>query len=352
VAAAIAVLASAALVGGCGHTKKVALSTPLTSSSTTTTKPARTTTTRLAEPVCPLTGAPPPGGGPVPHRAALAVKVENLPAARPQWGLDKADVVFEEPVEGGITRFIAVYQCQDASRIEPVRSARFVDIDILKPLGKVLFAYAGAIQPVVNAVRAPGSPLEDVGVFTVPAAYSRDPARMAPHNLETSTQALYKAAAQLHYSATPPPALFSYGPPVMGGTPAAAVQLHFPLDVTTWTWHPKSRRWLRSYSDTGPAVQGDNVQISATNVVVLHVVEYPTPYVEDATGAHENQLVLTGSGQAWVFRNGAQFYGKWERQSLSDPTTFVETDGTKITLQPGNTWEELVPTGQAVSVTP
>ncbi len=351
--AAVLVVMSVSLVvlSGCGHSKKSALNNRATSSTGSSTTRARSTTTRPARPVCPLTGAPAPGGR-VPQRPALAIKVENLPAARPQWGLDKADVVFEEPVEGGITRFIAVYQCRNASRVEPVRSGRFVDIDILKPLGKTLFAYAGAIQPVVNAVRAPGSLLEDVGSFVATGAYSRDPTRLEPHNLETSTGALYQAAAKLGYSGPPPPPLFRYGPPVMGGTPASAVHLHFPLDVTTWTWEPKAKRWARSYSDTGPAVQGDNVQITAANVLVLHVVQYPTPYVEDATGAHENQLVLTGSGQAWVFRGGAQFYGKWERPSLSDPTTFVETNGTKITLQPGNTWEELVPTGEAVGVTP
>jgi hypothetical protein len=302
-------------------------------------------------PVCPLTGVP-PRSGKVPQRPALAIKVENLSQARPQWGLDQADLVFEEPVEGGITRFIAVYQCNDAPRVEPVRSARLVDADLLRPLGKVLFAYSGAIQPVVDQVDSPTSLLEDVGPYKAPGAYERDPTRVEPHNFETSTAALYAAAKTLGYPSTPPSPLFSYGPPPGGGTPASAVQIHFPLDVTTWTWHPKARRWFRYYSDTGPAVQGDNVQISTSNVVVLHVVEYPTPYIEDETGTHESELALTGSGQAWVFRNGAQFYGKWERKSLSDPTTFVETNGTKIALAPGNTWEELVPYSSSVSATP
>ena len=86
------------------------------------------------------------------------------------------------------------------------------------------------------------------------------------------------------------------------------------------------------------------MQISAANVVVLRVNEYPTPYIEDETGAHENELTLTGTGQAYVFRDGFVLKGMWERPSLSQPATFVEADGAKMNLTPGNTWEELLPT--------
>ncbi|MGH9107298.1 MAG: DUF3048 domain-containing protein [Acidimicrobiales bacterium] len=342
------------LLGGCGQPKPDASGVAKASPTTTT---DATTTTRPPHkakdvPVCPLTGAPPTGGAAVPHRAALAVKVENLPQARPQWGLDKADIVFEEPVEGGITRFVAVYQCQDAARIEPVRSGRLVDVQILEPLGKVLYAYAGAIQPVVDQVRAPGSLLEDVGVNEPysESAYGRDPTRFAPHNLETSTSALYKAAAAAKFAETPPLPIFDYSRRLPAGAKGvSAVHIDYPLDITTWTWDSTTRRWLRSYSDTGLAMQGDNVQISAANVVVMYVHEYPTPYVEDVNGVHENELTLTGSGTAWVFRNGAELGGKWERPSLAGPATFVEDDGVKMTLAPGDTWEELVPVGDRVT---
>jgi hypothetical protein len=301
--------------------------------------------------LCPLTGERAPGDQ-VPQRAAVAVKVENLPVARPQFGLDKADIVFEEPVEGGITRFIAVFQCQTAARIEPVRSARLVDTQILEPLGRILFAYSGAIQPVINEVDARRSLLDDVGGYLAPNAYWRDLDRYEPHNLETSTAALYAAAAQLHYGEKPPVAIFSYGRPSPGGTPASVVNIDYPIDVTTWTWHRDTGLWYRSYSDTGPALLGDGSQIAASNVIVMLVREWPTPYPEDITGSLENELTLKGSGPAWVFRDGAQFYGKWERPLLDHPTVFVETDGTRIALTPGNAWEELVPDGRSISVKP
>ena len=275
----------------------------------------------------------------------MAVKVENLPQARPQWGLDKADIVFEEPVEGSITRFIAVYDCSGASRIEPVRSGRFDDPRILEPLGKLLFAYAGAIQPVVNEIDSGHSLLEDVGIFKAPGAYTRDPDRVSPHNLVTSTEALYAAAKSLGYPEKPPHAIFSYGPPVSGGTPASQVDIRSPLDVTTWSWHRSTGLWYRSYSDTGPAMQGDGAQIAVSNVIVMLVQNDETPWVEDATGTHEYVVNLRGSGAAWVFRDGRQYFGRWERPRLADPTVFVEQNGTKIKLTPGKTWEELVPVG-------
>jgi hypothetical protein len=345
-----------ALLGGCGgHHKHSALQPTSTTVTTKVVhhpkpKPKHKRRPQLHRPpVCPLTGLTPHSGH-VPQRAAVAVKVENLPQARPQWGLDTADVVFEEPVEGGITRFIAVYQCHTAARIEPVRSGRLVDAQILQPLGKVLFAYSGAIQPVIDEVDAPGSLLQDVGADKAGGAYTRDPDRYAPHNLETSTAALYAAAATFGYREKLPSPIFTYGPPAPGGTPAAVVNIDFALDVTTWTWHPGTGLWYRYYSDTGLAMQGDNVQITASNVVVMHVHEYPTQYVEDATGALENELTLTGSGPAWVFRDGTVFTGSWQRPTLSQPAVFVEKNGTKITLTPGNTWEELVPLGLAVSI--
>ena len=120
-------------------------STPHHTATTSTTDKATTTTTAAPAAVatCPLTGTPVPGGGPVPQRVALAVKIDNYPAARPQSGMDKADIVFEEPVEGAITRYAAVFQCQDAPLVGPIRSARNIDIGILGQLGTPLHRACG-----------------------------------------------------------------------------------------------------------------------------------------------------------------------------------------------------------------
>ena len=258
---------------------------------TTNTK-TRTVATQVAR--CPLTGLPAPGGK-VPARPALAVKVENLPAARPQYGLGDADVIYEEPVEAGITRFIVIYQCQDASRIEPVRSGRLIDPEIVDQYGAhPLFAYAGAIQPVVTEVDS--SQLIDVGVNRAPDTYSRDDYRDAPHNLVSSTSALYAAGAAEQDQATPPLPVFKYGPLPNGSSPVSSVGIDYQYSDLTWTWEPSLGSWARSYVGTGIAATGEGGQITTSNIVVMTMVMYPSQYVEDVNGVHENLLTLTGSG--------------------------------------------------------
>lgn len=304
--------------------------------------PAPTTTTTAGQAArCPLTDVAAPGGS-VPRRPALAVKVENLPSTRPQYGLGDADVVYEEPVEGGITRFVVVYQCRDSARIEPIRSARIVDPQIVGQFGShPLFAYAGGIGPAVAAVG--DSALVDVGVDRAPAAYSRDPARDAPHNLVSSTRALYTAGSR-QASSTPPGPVFTYGPPSPGAAPTTTVHIAYPFSDVTWRWDPAAGVWLRSYSNGEAATMAEGGQISAANVVVMRVVVYASPYVEDPTGVHENLLVLTGTGPAQVFRDGAGLTGTWSRPSLDQITRYLGGSGQNIAFASGTTWVELVPT--------
>lgn len=341
------------LLAACGSSHSAAAGHPsATAAPTSTDPPTAPSTTEPA--TCPLTGEPAPGGK-VPQRPALAIKVENLPQARPQYGISEADVVYEEPVEGGITRFIVIYQCHGASRVEPVRSGRIIDPEIVDQYGAhPLLGFAGGIQAAVAAIDH--SPLVDLSFTRTPQSdYWRDPNRYAPHNLVTSTSVLYAYAASLGVAETPPPSPFTFGPPVAGATPASSVHISYVYSNLTWTWNPATGLWQRSYDDVGdvgPATTGGGRQITAANVVVMHVVEYPSQYVEDPTGAHENLLTLTGSGPAQVFRNGVEFSGSWVRPSLSDVTRYVTASGQTITLRPGNTWVELVPTTIATSVTP
>jgi hypothetical protein len=312
--------------------------------------PTTTTVRQRVPPTCPLTGLAAPGGQ-VPRRQALAIKVENLPASRPPTGLASADIIYEEPVEAGITRFIVIYQCHDVPRVEPIRSGRLIDVDIVRQYGThPLFAYAGAIGPVVAKVAA--SSLVDVGIYQAPGAYWRDSARYAPHNLVSSTTALYAAGVAHHAPPTPPAPVFRYGHLSSPSQPAASVHIPYQYSDVTWTWQPASKTWSRSYADTGLATLGDGGAIATTNVVVMKVVMYPSPYVEDATGSLENLLVLTGSGPAQVFRNGVVVNGTWRRPTLNQQTQFVDAQGHVIPLMQGPTWVELVPTTVGVTVTP
>jgi hypothetical protein len=294
-------------------------------------------------PTCPLTGVAPHHA--VPDRPALAIKVENLPEARPQAGLERADVVYEEPVEGGITRFIVVYQCQDAKRVGPVRSARLTDPDVLIQFGtSTLFGYAGGVPRVEKAVADRG--LHDVNYDEQAAikaqAYERDPDRSEPHNLYTSTGALYRAG---HEKDGKPAPVFSYRKkPPAGAASSPAHTVHLDWSSTSnvfWTWNPKRAVWLRSY-DTGPAMLEGDRQIAATNVVV-QVVKVEDTGIVDVIGTPSPEAVTVGTGKAYVFRDGRVVEGTWKRPSVHALTRFFDSSGKRIPLAPGTTWVELLP---------
>ena len=296
-------------------------------------------------PTCPLTGEPAPHGV-IPHRPVLAVKVENLPEARPQAGLEGADVVYEEPVEGGITRFMVLFQCHDANRVGPVRSGRTTDPGILVQYGKPLLGYAGGANEVVKAIDRAG--LVDVNYLVAAKAYVRDPNRLAPHNLYTSTKRLY--AAGKSKDGAPDPA-FTYGDEIEGKSRRTrTVHLDFSSSSDVyWKWDRGDGVWYRSHGDVPHTLENGD-QVSAANVVV-QVVNVQTGSIIDAAGNPSPDVGLTGSGKAYVFRDGRMIAGKWIRDTLDDVTEFVITRaGKEIPLSPGVTWVELLPAGIRVDV--
>lgn len=285
-------------------------------------------------PTCPLTGLPAPHGQ-VPDRPVLAIKVENYPDARPQAGLSSADIVYEELVEGGITRFVVLYQCHDAPRVGPVRSARTADPDILAAFGRPILAYSGGAPNVVRVVNE--ADLIPIDETRGGDAFTRDPSRPAPHNLYASTKALYRVARSKDGAPEP---VFTYAEELALRS-RRVTRVHLPFSQTYadvwWSWSRREHAWLRSHGDE-PHLEEGGEQVSATNVVVqvVHVVIGPR-------GGITPHLELTGSGRAYVFRDGRMVLGRWERDSLREPTRFLAKDGTEIPLAPGRTWVELLP---------
>jgi hypothetical protein len=297
----------------------------------------------LAEPpTCPLTGLDAPRGA-IPERPALAIKVENSPESRPQASLNDADVVVEEPVEGGYTRFIAIFHCGRAERVGPVRSGRTTDPHYLSQYGDVVFGYAGGVAAVKAAVERAG--LVDVNYIVAADAYTRDPNRPAPHDLYTTTAALWRAGER---SSDAPEPVFSFGDEWDGNARRAGT-VHLPYSAVSdvyWTWSRRAGAWLRSHGATAHTLE-DGSQVSATNVVV-QVVEVTDSRITDAAGNPSPVVDLTGSGRVFVLRDGRMISGQWERETLDDVTLFVTRDGTQITLAPGRTWVQLVPSAVPV----
>ncbi|HUZ44407.1 MAG TPA: DUF3048 domain-containing protein [Acidimicrobiales bacterium] len=291
----------------------------------------------LAAPSCPLTGTPSPSGS-VPARPALAIKVDNYPTARPQSGLEKADVVFEEPVEGGVTRYVAVFQCQDASLVGPIRSARYPDVGILDLLNHPIFVHVGGIDPIQQMVRNADD--DDYDLYYEGSIIQHPSGRVAPFDTYVSTAAAW--GANRSDTSVPSP-LFSYSPAAPKGTPVASV--HIPFSGTsneTWAWSPTAKAWMLSYSGVA-SITNSGVPVSAANVVIEHVVTTTGPWLENDVGGYEVEVTSAGSGQLQVLRNGEMVTGTWQRSGLRSPLQLLSSAGTPLTLQPGNTWVELVP---------
>lgn len=295
---------------------------------------------------CPLTGEEAANRDLV-GRTILAVKIENSPESRPQAGLNEADIVYEEPVEGGITRFIALYHCATAERVGPIRSARFVDPVVVRQYGPAVFAYSGGIPAVIQRVADAG--LQDVGYDAHPDSYVLDPNRSAPHNVYSSTRMLFRTGSN---RGTPPEEVFEYDeePPAREGSRRAR-ELHLefsPSSNVFWRYQRNQDRYVRLHDDT-PHTAEDGQQVSAANLVVMEVRLEDTGIV-DAAGNPSPEVIALGSGRAWVLRNGRVVRGEWRRDSEGDVTELVDGNGDAIPLAPGRTWVELFPNDLEVEI--
>lgn len=321
---------------------------PEQAATTTTAEP--TTTTTAPRPVAPLTGLPVDDPA-VLSRVALVVKIDNVDSlSRPQVGINQADVVYEEKIEGPITRFAAIYQSQGANPIGPVRSGRSTDIAIVTPLNHPLYAFSGANAVTVEELRA--APLVDVGYDVQPGAYYRQQGRRAPDNLFSNTDELWSFAPA---DAQPPAPLFAYRDEGEG-LPATAervatVDLSFGSGPGSapvrWAWDPGAGAWLRWQNGT-PHVDDADVQVARPNVIV-QFVDYVDTGLVDLAGSPVPEAQLVGEGDAWVFREGHVITGRWSRPSIEAGTTWTDGAGQPIELTPGATWVALVPNGLPAS---
>lgn len=304
-------------------------------------------------PVCPLTGTRAPGGK-VPMRPALAFKVDNYPTARPWSGIDKADIVFEEPVEGFITRLFVVFQCQEASLIGPIRSARYVDQGIGDLLSHPILIHVGSIDQVTNVLDASNLTNIDLRYPQFGSIVNNPPGREAPYDTYSSTSGGWGLVPK---DKTPPAAVFQYSASVPKGRPDSSLAINFSsTSDETWTYNSANHTYALSYSDTGPAMvqqpDGQLTPVSTSNIVV-QVVNYTLgPWVENSENGLEVMAVPTGSGPLEVLRDGVFIRGTWHRSSLSSPLQLKSTTGSVIKLKPGSTWVEMVPSGQPVTPTP
>ena len=306
-----------------------------------TTAPSPTTAAATAST---STGAPTLLPSPV-----LAVKIDNTSPARPRIGIGSADIVYIEPVEGGLTRLLAVFSSRMPAQVGPVRSARESDGALLGNYGRVAFAYSGGSA--YTLARVAKGPQIDVSYDTSAVGYRREPRRAAPYNVIGDPAALLARAA----GAQPAGDLgWRLGPAPAGGAPASRLEAAYPAARVAFTWDPTRGRYLVA-TDGSPEVDGGTdagtggQQVGAATVLVLTVPVSLSANV-DVNGARTPLVGVVGSGPVRVLREGQAYSGTWTRPSAAAPTTLTTAAGAGLTLAGGPVWVLLVAAGTAVTI--
>jgi hypothetical protein len=291
---------------------------------------------------CPLTGEKPPNDAAT-DRPAVAVKIENAAVAYPLSGVEKADVVFEEAVEGGITRFMAVYHCTDAPKAGPVRSARLIDPAIMTPITRIL-AFSGANKPVLDA-------LEKADVVMIQESAAGSAMQRVAREGITSEHTLYANSARIRrigakkFDDAPGDDPFLFGDVPEQAKRARTVTIEFS-GATTVSYRWKGGRWARSQNGQ-PFVAESGRQVTVDNVLIEeHEVNLSKTIVDVAGNPSIEIADVTGSGRAVLFRDGVVIRGRWVRDSVEEPVRFETRTGEEMVLHPGTTWVELVPSGK------
>jgi hypothetical protein len=335
-AAAGVLLVTAACGGGGGKHTNTHSASPISTPPTTSSVPPK------PAPKNPYTGI-----GPVPRTPTIAVKIDDTEPGRPQVAIDKADIVYIEAVEGGLTRLAAVFGTNKPSRVGYVRSTRPSDPDLLLQFGKITEAYSGGAHDSLPRVRASGikSWSNDAGA----AYYARAP-HPGDHGYINLVLNLAKVAQHTR-SAMPKSIGWTFsssiaGIPVGKGTNVrTSVNGSYahgtPVD---FVWSTSLKKYVR-YIGGVPQRAADGKLVTATNVIVQFCRVVSHPQDRDVLGNPAQFTYTVGSGAVAVFRDGKRINGTWSRPKTSSGTTLRTSTGRSLPLEPGNTWVVLATTG-------
>ncbi|MBX3312540.1 MAG: DUF3048 domain-containing protein [Microbacteriaceae bacterium] len=275
--------------------------------------------------------------------SAISAKVDNHPSARPQWNLSKADLVWEELVEGGLTRYVPTWHSNIPEKIGPVRSIRPMDPDIISPIGGVV-AYSGGQQKYVQMMQRTVVQNAIHGYSSLSSYIFRDRSKPSPHNVQVLAK---KLIAEKFATVAPPKNQFAFGfdledaTAFQNGTVANTVNLKYSnASQPSYQYDSSTQKYLRF--QLGKAdFDAEGVRLSATNIIVLRV--------RISIDGHVPKTELIGSGSGYVFSGGKAIAINWSKSSMNDQIVLKDADGLIVRLAPGTTWIHPVPTTGTVS---
>lgn len=278
----------------------------------------------------------------------LVVKIDDTTFAHPQVGIESADLVYIEQVEGGLTRLAAVFSRTIPDRIGPVRSARITDVDLLSQYGYIAFGYSGAqrkLRPVLAAAN-----WKDVGAERLGRTYyANAPDRYAPYammmNAPAVMQLLQDKAEPIAQSRSMG---WSFGKAPESGTAISTADIYWPAARYSVQWSENEKRWLLFHNGQ-PNLSDTGFHLGASTFVIQLVKITPSEY-RDKVGGITPLSEVIGSGNGFILRDGQVFPAQWRRDNAESGTVWSDHTGKEIAFAPGQIWVAL--TDQAPRFTP
>ena len=283
----------------------------------------------------------------VPTRPVIAAKIDDTAAGRPQIGLESADVVYVEQVEGGATRLIAVFASRQPATVGPVRSVRNSDPELLAGYGWPALAFSGGAAGPVRRLHR--SKVLDAGPGARGGAYRRLTTRAAPYNLVVD---IARLARELRGASRPADVGFRWAatdPRVPRARKVNGVEVMVGLNRVRFRWDPRGKRWLLLNADGSTRRTASGKAIATPNVVVPFCRTRLDPTNVDVLGTPSVYTSTVGSGRLLLLRDGRVLPGKWVRRLPTSRTTYLDASGHReLTLRPGGAWVLLAATGAPV----
>ena len=271
------------------------------------------------------------------NKQILVVKIDDTNAAHPQIGVEDADLVYVEQVEGGLTRLAAIYTSKLPPLIGPIRSARISDIELLAQFGRVGFAYSGAqskMRPVIAEAN-----LENLSAErNPPSIYGKDPNRIGPVDMILKPDLLLERAnanPKIKIE-TATASVFAFGDAPKGETNTAIAKIKWPSAKYELRWDSANEKWL-IYFNEKPNVAANGEHLYADTAIIQIVSITPSIY-GDKFGEITPFSKTTGSGKAVMLRDGFSYQISWQRNLETDVTTWKSEDGGVANFKPGRTW--------------
>ena len=288
----------------------------------------------------------------VAERHPIAVMVDDQQDARPQSGFTDASVVWQAPAEGGIPRYMMIFQDRVAPSVGPVRSSRLYFIAWASEW-KAVYAHVGGSPQALQTLRDKGrgqlvynaDEFRWGGIF-----FHRTKDRFPPHNVYTSGKELRSLSKRLGATDGPLKAAWRFAPeaPLAARPTGGRITVAYSYNQIVYRYDRASNTYLRSVTGAKKQIdRGTNKQVAPKNVVVMVMSFAP---LNDGSKKHRLEAQFTGKGTAWIATNGTTIKGTWRKRSMTDPTRFYDASGKQVQLTVGQTFVQVMPRGSSIVI--